>query len=91
MGRAYLFIGRLYASSVNCLWYKDEFEKRMAYVRSSIKTSCKEQRRVDPSISVLLQESIQEIIRANFPSKKVIFTAGDNEYWSCIHTSKMLD
>ncbi len=73
-GKAYLFIARLYQSSVNSCG-KGEFEKRMVYaaaLRQAQRASS-----VDPSISSTARKYINSY-RANLPSKKVIFTAGAN-------------
>ncbi len=74
-GKAYLFIANLYATSVNGCG-KNEFQKRMTYVpaynmarRASV---------VDPSIGVTAGKFMRNY-KANFPSKKVIFTEGVNE------------
>ena len=75
MGRAYLFIASLYASSVNACG-TNEFEKRMTYVAAhnqAVRAS-----RVDPSISSVARKFTRNY-KANFPSKKVIFTEGVNE------------
>ena len=75
MGRAYLFIASLYASSVNACG-TNEFEKRMTYVAAynkAVRAS-----RVDPSISSVARKFTRNY-KANFPSKKVIFTEGFNE------------
>ena len=72
MGRAYLFIANLYATSVNQCG-TNEFEIRMAYVPAynmAVKAA-----RVDPSISSLAKKYINNY-KGNFPSKKVIFTEG---------------
>ncbi|PQJ80939.1 tetratricopeptide repeat protein [Polaribacter porphyrae] len=71
-GKAYLFIGRLYQSSVNQCG-KSEFEKRMVYapaLRMAQRAS-----NVDPSISSVARKYILTY-RANLPSKKLIFTEG---------------
>ena len=75
MGRAYLFIASLYASSVNACG-TNEFEKRMTYVAAynkAVRAS-----KVDPSISSVARKFTRNY-KANFPSKKVIFTEGVNE------------
>lgn len=72
MGRAYLFIASLYASSVNSCG-TDEFEKRMTYVAAYNKAI--RARNIDPSISSVARKFIRNY-KANFPSKKVIFTEG---------------
>ena len=75
LGKAYLFIANLYASSVNGCG-SNEFQKRMTYVpaynmarRASV---------VDPSIGVTAGKFMRNY-KANFPSKKVIFTEGVKE------------
>ena len=75
MGRAYLFIASLYATSVNSCG-TNEFEKRMTYVAAynkAVKAS-----KVDPSMSSVARKFIRNY-KANFPSKKVIFTEGVKE------------
>jgi len=75
MGRAYLFIASLYATSVNSCG-TNEFEKRMTYVAAfnkAVRAS-----KVDPSISSVARKFIRNY-KANFPSKKVIFTEGVKE------------
>ena len=72
LGKAYLLIGRLYASSVNKCG-SSEFEKRMVYaaaLRQAQRASS-----VDPSISSTARKYIRSY-KANLPSKKVIFTEG---------------
>ncbi|WP_299046735.1 hypothetical protein [uncultured Polaribacter sp.] len=71
-GKAYLFIARLYQSSVNNCG-TSEFEKRMVYVAALNKAQ--KAASVDPSISGVARKYIASY-RANVPSKKVIFTAG---------------
>ncbi len=68
-GKAYLFIGSLYASSANSCG-KDEFEKRMVYVAAYNKA--RKAATVDPSISSLAKKYMRNY-KAKFPSKKVIF------------------
>jgi len=75
MGRAYLFIASLYASSVNACG-TNEFEKRMTYVAAHNKAV--RASRVDPSMSSVARKFIRNY-KANFPSKKVIFTEGVKE------------
>ncbi|MDB2633231.1 hypothetical protein N9Y20_02970 [Flavobacteriaceae bacterium] len=75
IGRAYLFIASLYATSVNSCG-TNEFEKRMTYVAAfnkAVRAS-----KVDPSISSVARKFIRNY-KANFPSKKVIFTEGVKE------------
>ncbi|MCL7765383.1 hypothetical protein MPF19_18330 [Polaribacter sp. Z014] len=74
LGKAYLFIGSLYASSVNNCG-SDEFEKRMVYVAAL--NQVQRAASVDPSISSTASSYIRSY-RGNVPSKKVIFTAGVN-------------
>ena len=71
-GRAYLFIGSLYQSSVNNCG-KNEFEKRMVYVAAL--NMAQRAASVDPSISSRAKKYIRSY-RGNVPSQKVIFTAG---------------
>ena len=84
-GKAYLFIARLYQSSVNNCG-KNEFEKRMVYVAALSKV--KKAAAVDPSISGIAAKYIRSY-SGNVPSKKVIFTAGVNPGSS--YTDQMLD
>ncbi len=74
-GKAYLFIASLYASSVNSCG-TNEFEKRMTYVAAYNKA--KRAAAVDPSIGVTAGKFLRNY-KANFPSKKVIFTEGVKE------------
>lgn len=71
-GKAYLFIARLYQSSVNSCG-SNEFEKRMVYV-AALKMA-KRAAAVDPSIYGSAKKYIASY-KANVPSQKVIFTAG---------------
>lgn len=71
-GRAYLFIARLYQSSVNSCG-NSLFEKRMVYVAAL--NMAQKAARVDPSISAAASKYIGSY-KANIPSKKDIFTAG---------------
>ncbi len=71
-GKAYLFIASLYASSLNSCG-KDEFEKRMTFVAAYNKAT--RAAAVDPSISSTARKFLRNY-KANFPSKKVIFTKG---------------
>jgi len=74
-GSAYLLIATLYASSVNECG-SSEFEKRMTYVAAynkALRASA-----VDPSISSTASKFLNNY-KANFPSKKVIFTEGVKE------------
>ncbi|MCI2229048.1 hypothetical protein MC378_07705 [Polaribacter sp. MSW13] len=70
-GKAYLFIGRLYQSSVNNCG-SGEFEKRMVYAAAL--RQAQKALSVDPSISSVAKRYINNY-RANLPSNKVIFTA----------------
>jgi tetratricopeptide (TPR) repeat protein len=72
LGKAYLLIAGLYASSVNQCG-KGEFEKRMVYVAALNKA--RRASAVDPSISVLASRYIRTY-KGNSPDKKMIFTAG---------------
>ncbi|MFY0630685.1 MAG: hypothetical protein JXR05_09910 [Flavobacteriaceae bacterium] len=74
MGRAYLFIASLYASSLNDCG-TNEFQKRMTFVAAYKKAS--RASKVDPSISSVARKFLRNY-KANFPSKKVIFTEGVN-------------
>ena len=71
-GKAYLFIARLYQSSVNNCG-TNEFEKRMVYVAAL--NQAQRAASVDPSISATAGKYIRSY-RGNVPSSKVIFTAG---------------
>lgn len=74
-GKAYLFIGTLYQTSVNNCG-SNEFEKRMVYA-----AALRQARRavnVDPSIGSIASKYIRTY-KANLPSKKVIFTEGVQE------------
>lgn len=73
-GKAYLLIASLYASknSVNKCG-GDEFEKRMTFVAAYNKA--RRAAAVDPSIGVTAGKFMRNY-KANFPSKKVIFTKG---------------
>lgn len=75
LGKAYLFIANLYATSVNGCG-SNEFQKRMTYVAAYNKA--KRAAAVDPSIGVTAGKFLRNY-KANFPSKKVIFTEGVNE------------
>jgi len=73
-GKAYLFIAKLYQSSVNNCG-TNEFEKRIVYVAAlnkAVKAAS-----VDPSISASAGRYIRSY-RGNVPSQKVIFTEGVN-------------
>jgi tetratricopeptide (TPR) repeat protein len=75
LGKAYLFIASMYASSVNNCG-SDEFEKRMTYVAAY--NQARRAAAVDPSIGVTAGKFLSNY-KANFPSKKVIFTKGVKE------------
>lgn len=72
LGKAYLVIAGLYASSANSCG-KDEFEKRMVYVAALNKA--KRAKAVDPSIYGSANKYIKSYT-ASMPSKKLIFTKG---------------
>ena len=72
LGKAYLLIASLYASSVNECG-SGEFQKRMVYVAALNKA--KRASEVDPSISALANRYIKTY-SGNVPDKKMIFTAG---------------
>ena len=83
MGRAYLFIASLYASSVNKCG-TNEFEKRMTYVAAYNKAL--RASRVDPSMSSVAKKFIsevkqkaigQEIIRSISPGQMIIKLVND--------------
>jgi tetratricopeptide (TPR) repeat protein len=74
-GKAYLFIARLYQSSVNKCG-SDEFEKRMVYAAALRQAN--KALSVDPSVATVAPKYIRSY-KANLPSKKVIFTANKNE------------
>ncbi len=75
LGKAYLFIASLYASSINGCG-SNEFQKRMTFVAAYNKA--RRAAAVDPSIGVMAGKFLRNY-KANFPSKKVIFTEGVNE------------
>ena len=72
MGRAYLLIGSMYASSANSCG-DDVVSKRMVYVAALNKAIKAKQ--VDPSISSLANRFIKAYSK-NVPSKKDLFVAG---------------
>lgn len=76
-GKAYLFIAGLYAdrSSVSSCG-NNEFEKRMTFVAAY--NQAQRAAAVDPSIGVTAGKFLRNY-KANFPSKKVIFTEGVKE------------
>lgn len=75
LGKAYLFIANLYATSINACG-TNEFQKRMTYVAAYNKA--RRASAVDPSISSVAAKFMRNY-KANFPSKKVIFTEGVKE------------
>lgn len=72
LGKAYLFIANLYAKSLNSCG-KNEFEKRMTFVAAH--KMARRAASVDPSVKVTAGKFLRNY-KANFPSKKVIFTEG---------------
>jgi len=72
MGKAYLLIASLYASSANACG-TSEFDKRMVYVAAINKV--KRATVVDPSISSKARKYLKNY-RSQEPSKKMIFTKG---------------
>ncbi len=72
LGKAYLLIASMYASSANSCG-KTVFQKRMVYVAALNKA--RRAAAVDPSISSKAGRYIRNY-KANIPSKKVIFTEG---------------
>ena len=72
MGRAYLLIANLYASSANGCG-TDEISKRMVFVAAANKAA--QAKRVDPSLTSRANKYIKSY-RASAPSKKLIFTKG---------------
>ena len=72
MGRAYLLIASLYASSANACGTK-EFDKRMTYVAALNKAL--QAKSIDPSISKLADKYIDSY-RASAPTKKDVFLEG---------------
>jgi len=72
MGKAYLLIANLYASSANGCG-TDEFTKRMTFVAARNKAV--QARNVDPSLSSRAKKYIKSY-NASAPSKKLIFTLG---------------
>jgi len=72
LGKAYLFIASLYASSANTCG-TNEFEKRMVYVAALSKA--RRAVAVDPSISRMASKHVRSY-KSNIPSKKLIFTQG---------------
>ncbi|WP_299058719.1 hypothetical protein [uncultured Polaribacter sp.] len=71
-GKAYLFIGNLYASSANNCG-NSEFEKRMVYVAAL--RMAQKAKSVDPSISSTASKYIRSYA-GNVPDSKLVFTAG---------------
>tara|TARA_R110002073_G_scaffold279026_1_gene442806 strand:+ start:35709 stop:37070 length:1362 start_codon:yes stop_codon:yes gene_type:complete len=72
MGKAYLLIANLYASSANACG-TDEFSKRMTYVAAANKA--KQAKAADPSISNLADQHIKSYT-ASAPATKDVFLAG---------------
>ena len=72
MGRAYLLIASLYASSANACGTK-EFDKRMTYIAALNKAI--QAKSIDPSISKLADKYI-ESYQASAPTKKDVFLEG---------------
>ncbi len=72
MGKAYLLIANLYASSANGCG-TDEFSKRMTFVAARNKAA--QAKRVDPSLTSRANKYIKSY-NASAPSKKLIFTLG---------------
>ena len=72
MGKAYLLIANLYATSANSCG-TDEFSKRMVYVAALNKA--RQAKSVDPGISSLAQRYIDNY-SSHIPDKKMIFVGG---------------
>lgn len=72
MGRAYLLIASLYASSANGCG-NDVVSKRMVYVVAHNKAA--KAKKVDPSIADIANKYMASY-RSNFPTKKDLFVAG---------------
>ena len=72
MGKAYLLIANLYASSANSCG-TDEFSKRMVFVAARNKAT--QAKKVDPSLTSRANRYIKSY-NASAPSKKLIFTEG---------------
>lgn len=72
MGRAYLLISSLYASSANSCG-NDVVSKRMVYVAAYNKAA--KAKKIDPSISGVAGKYMKSY-RNNFPTKKDLFVAG---------------
>ncbi|NNC70442.1 MAG: hypothetical protein HKN90_06435 [Flavobacteriaceae bacterium] len=72
MGKAYILIANLYASSANGCG-TDEFTKRMVFVAAANKAA--QAKRVDPSLTSKANRYIKSY-NASAPSKKLIFTEG---------------
>ena len=70
LGKAYLFIASLYASSANSCG-SDEFEKRMVYAAALAKA--RQAANVDPSCNA---GRFISSYRGNLPSKKLVFKKG---------------
>jgi len=74
MGKAYLLISSLYASSANSCG-NDELSKRAVYLAAAQKAM--QAKRVEPSIAKLANKYIRSYL-GNAPSKKILFIAGLN-------------
>ena len=72
MGKAYILIANLYASSANSCG-TDEFSKRMVFVAAANKA--RQAKKVDPSLTSRANRYIKSYT-ASAPSKKLIFTKG---------------
>jgi tetratricopeptide (TPR) repeat protein len=72
MGKAYLLIASLYASSANSCG-KSEFEKKMVYVAALNKAQIAQ--RVDPANASTAKKYVKSY-KSSIPSKKLIFTEG---------------
>ncbi|TVZ55812.1 hypothetical protein OD91_1079 [Lutibacter sp. Hel_I_33_5] len=72
LGKAYLFIAGMYASSANSCG-KNEFAKRMVYVAAANKA--RRAAAIDPSISAKANRYARSYMK-QAPSKKLIFTEG---------------
>ena len=72
MGRAYLLIANLYASSANGCG-TDEVSKRMVFVAAANKAA--QAKAVDPSLTSRANKYIKSY-NASAPNKKLIFTKG---------------
>lgn len=72
MGKAYLLIASLYASSANACG-TNEFSKKMTFVAAANKA--RQAKKVDPSMTSLANKYIANY-DASAPSKKLVFTEG---------------